>query len=49
MDRPAIEELFGFTDFAWRTYTETLRGLGDDWSIRCLVPAGRRPGTPSGM
>ncbi len=30
MDRTAIEELFTFTDHAWRQYEELLRPLGDE-------------------
>ncbi len=29
MDRPAIEELFTFTDYAWREYARVIRPLGD--------------------
>jgi uncharacterized damage-inducible protein DinB len=31
MDRAAIEELFAFTDFAWREYADLLRPLGDEF------------------
>jgi hypothetical protein len=30
MDRAAIQELITFTDYAWHTYVETIRPLGDD-------------------
>jgi uncharacterized damage-inducible protein DinB len=30
MDRPAIEELFAFTDYSWRTYADSIRPLSDD-------------------
>jgi uncharacterized damage-inducible protein DinB len=30
MDRAAIEELFVFTDYAWRRYEDAIRPLGDD-------------------
>jgi uncharacterized damage-inducible protein DinB len=34
MDRAAIEELFTFTDYGWRTYEELIRPLGDDLLTR---------------
>lgn len=30
MDRAAIEDLFAFTDYSWRRYSDHLRPLGDD-------------------
>ena len=30
MDRPAIKELFTFTEYSWREYASTIRPLGDD-------------------
>ncbi len=30
MDRAAIEELYAFTDYSWRTHEEVIRPLGDD-------------------
>jgi len=30
MDRPAIEELFTFTDYSWRVYADAVRQLGDE-------------------
>jgi uncharacterized damage-inducible protein DinB len=30
MDRPAIEDLFAFTEYSWRTYADAIRPLGDD-------------------
>lgn len=30
MDRNALEDLFAFTDYSWRTYADVLRPLGDD-------------------
>jgi uncharacterized damage-inducible protein DinB len=34
VDRPAIEELFAFTDYSWREYANQLRPLGDDFLTR---------------
>jgi uncharacterized damage-inducible protein DinB len=30
MDRAAVEELFGFTDYSWREYERAIRPLSDD-------------------
>jgi uncharacterized damage-inducible protein DinB len=30
MDRPAVEDLFAFTDYSWRTYADAVRPLGDE-------------------
>lgn len=30
MNRPAIEDLFSFTDYSWREYEDAIRPLGDD-------------------
>jgi uncharacterized damage-inducible protein DinB len=34
MDRSALEELFAFTDYAWRTYSEAVRALGDETFVK---------------
>jgi uncharacterized damage-inducible protein DinB len=34
MDRTAIDELYRFTDYAWRQYEETIRPLGDELLTR---------------
>jgi uncharacterized damage-inducible protein DinB len=34
MDRSALEELFAFTDYAWRTYSEAVRPLGDETFVK---------------
>jgi uncharacterized damage-inducible protein DinB len=33
MDRHAIEALFAFTDYSWRTYAEAMRPLGDEMLV----------------
>jgi uncharacterized damage-inducible protein DinB len=34
MDRSALKELFAFTDYAWRTYSEAVRPLGDETFVK---------------
>ncbi len=34
MDRPAIEELFAFTDYTWREHERAIRPLGDDTLVK---------------
>jgi len=34
MDRPAIEELFAFTDYSWRQYADYVRPLGDETLVK---------------
>ena len=34
MDRPAIEELFAFTDYSWRVYADAMRPLGDETLVK---------------
>ena len=43
MDRPAIEELFAFTEYAWREYEQAIRPLGDE----VLTRAAPRSGWPA--
>ncbi len=40
MDRPAIEELFAYTDFSWRQYAESIRGLGKDALAKAVPGSG---------
>ena len=41
MDRSAIEELFAFTDYSWRRYSEaTIRPLGDDALVKPVPGSG---------
>ena len=40
MDRPAIEELFAYTDYAWRQYAATIRPLGDDALVKPVPGSG---------
>lgn len=40
MDRTAIEELFGFTDFSWRTHAEAVGELGDDALVKPVPGSG---------
>jgi uncharacterized damage-inducible protein DinB len=34
MDRPAIKELFAFTDYSWRVYADAVRRLGDETLVK---------------
>lgn len=34
LNRAAIEDLFAFTDYSWRTYADTIRPLGDDLLVK---------------
>lgn len=34
MNRPAIEELFAFTDYSWRQYEQATRPLGEDTLVK---------------
>lgn len=43
MNRAAIEELFAFSDFAWRQHEETIRALGED----ALAKPAPRSGWPA--
>lgn len=40
MDRPAIDELFAFTDYSWRLYAEAVRPLGDETLVRAAPGSG---------
>jgi uncharacterized damage-inducible protein DinB len=40
MDRTAIEELFAFTDFSWRTHAEAVGELGDDALVKPVPGSG---------
>jgi len=40
MDRAAIEELFAYTDYAWRQYEATIRPLGDDALVKPVSGSG---------
>jgi uncharacterized damage-inducible protein DinB len=40
MDRAAVEELFSFTDYAWRRYENVLRPLGDEVLAQPVVGSG---------
>src|SRR6058998_3984825 len=40
MDRSAIEELFAFTDYSWRRYSEAVRPLGDDALVKPVPGSG---------
>jgi hypothetical protein len=43
MDRAAMDELITFAEYAWHTYEETIRPLGDD--VRTKPAPG--PGWPA--
>ena len=40
MDRPAIQELFAYTDWAWRQYEATIRPLGNDALVKPVPGSG---------
>ncbi len=40
MDRAVIEELFAYTDYAWREYTRAIRALGDPALTRPVPGSG---------
>jgi uncharacterized damage-inducible protein DinB len=40
MDRSGIEELFAFTEYCWRTYTEAVRPLGDETLLKAAPGSG---------
>jgi len=40
MDRPAIEELFAFTDYSWRQYAKAVRPLGNDALLKAAPGSG---------
>ncbi|HEV8574864.1 MAG TPA: DinB family protein [Dehalococcoidia bacterium] len=40
MDRPAIEDLFAFTDYSWRQYAEAVRPLGDETLVKAAPGSG---------
>jgi uncharacterized damage-inducible protein DinB len=40
MDRHAIEDLLGFTDFGWRIYVDIMRPLGDEALIKPVLGSG---------
>jgi uncharacterized damage-inducible protein DinB len=40
MDRAAIEDLFAFTEYSWRTYSAALRPLGDETLMKSAPGSG---------
>jgi uncharacterized damage-inducible protein DinB len=40
MDRPAIEELFAYTDWTWRQHEAAIRPLGDDALVKPVPGSG---------
>ena len=40
MDRPAIEDLYAFTDYSWSAYEELIRPMGDELLTRPAAGSG---------